>query len=52
MFAENRKISLRQLQAMLLLDFFGTAALFLPGEMADLAGQKANETPLESKDSR
>ncbi len=39
MFAENRKISLRQLQAMLLLDFFGTAVLFLPGEMAKAGGR-------------
>lgn len=34
MFADNRKISLRQLQALLLLDFFGTTLLFLPGELA------------------
>lgn len=34
MFAENRKISLRQVQALLLLDCFGTAVLFLPGELA------------------
>lgn len=39
MFAENRKISLRQVQAMLLLDFFGTAALFLPGELARFGGR-------------
>lgn len=46
MFAENRKISLRQLQAMLLLDFFGTQALFLPGEMAEAGGRGCWETAL------
>lgn len=39
MFAENRKISLRQLQALLLLDCFGTAVLFLPGELAGQNGR-------------
>lgn len=39
MFAENRKISLRQLQALLLLDCFGTAVLFLPAELAQLSGR-------------
>lgn len=39
MFAENRKISLRQLQALLLLDCFGTAVLFLPAELARLSGK-------------
>lgn len=39
MFAENRKISLRQLQALLLLDGFGTAALFLPAELAAESGR-------------
>lgn len=34
MFAENRKISIRQLQMLLLLDCFGTAVLFLPAELA------------------
>lgn len=38
MFAENRKISLRQLQVLLLLDCFGTAILFLPAELAALTG--------------
>ena len=38
MFAENRKISLRQLQVLLLLDCFGTAVLFLPAELAQLSG--------------
>lgn len=39
MFAENQKISLRQLQVLLLLDCFGTAALFLPAELAELTGK-------------
>lgn len=39
MFAENRKISLRQLQALLLLDCFGTTVLFLPAELARLGGK-------------
>lgn len=39
MFAENRKISLRQLQALLLLDCFGTTVLFLPAELARLSGK-------------
>lgn len=39
MFAENRKISLRQLQVLLLLDCFGTALLFLPAELAALTGK-------------
>lgn len=39
MFAENRKISLRQLQALLLLDCFGTTVLFLPTELARLSGK-------------
>ncbi len=39
MFAENEKISLRQLQALLLLDCFGTAVLFLPMELARREGQ-------------
>ena len=39
MFAENRKISLRQLQALLLLDAFGTAVLFLPAELAQIGGR-------------
>ena len=39
MFAENRKISLRQLQVLLLLDSFGTAVLFLPAELAQLSGK-------------
>ncbi len=38
MFAENRKISLRQLQVLLLLDSFGTAVLFLPAELAQIGG--------------
>ena len=37
-FAENQKISLRQLQVLLLLDCFGTAVLFLPAELAQLSG--------------
>ena len=39
MFAENRKISLRQLQILLLLDCFGTAVLFLPAELAQISGR-------------
>lgn len=39
MFAENRKISLRQLQVLLLLDCFGTAVLFLPSELAQIGGR-------------
>lgn len=38
MFAENGKISLRQLQVLLLLDCFGTALLFLPARLAQLEG--------------
>ena len=39
MFAENRKISLRQLQILLLLDSFGSAVLFLPAELAQIGGK-------------
>ena len=39
MFAENRKISLRQLQILLLLDSFGTVVLFLPAELAQISGR-------------
>ena len=39
MFAENRKISIRQLQMLLLLDCFGTAVLFLPAELAQISGR-------------
>ena len=39
MFAENRKISLRQLQILLLLDCFGTAVLFIPAELAQISGR-------------
>ena len=39
MFAENRKISLRQLQVLLLLDCFGTAVLFLPAELSKISGR-------------
>lgn len=38
MFAENYKISVRQLQCMLLLYLFSTAVLFLPSEIAVVAG--------------
>lgn len=34
MFSDNHKISIRQLQAMLLLCCFGTSSLFLPAELA------------------
>ena len=39
MFAENRKISVRQLQVLLLLDCFGTAVLFLPAELSQISGR-------------
>lgn len=39
MFAENRKISLRQVQALFFLDSFGTATLFLPAELARSGGK-------------
>lgn len=39
MFSDNHKISLRQLQAMLLLYFLGTSSLFLPAEMAAESGR-------------
>lgn len=38
MFAENHKISVRQLESMLLLYLFGTAVLFFPAEVAVTAG--------------
>ncbi|WP_304508722.1 GerAB/ArcD/ProY family transporter [Anaerotignum sp.] len=38
MFAENHKISVRQLESMLLLYYFSTAVLFLPSEAANSAG--------------
>ncbi|NCC16640.1 MAG: hypothetical protein EOM28_09875 [Clostridia bacterium] len=38
MFAENHKISVRQLEFMLLLYFFSTAVLFLPSDAAVAAG--------------
>lgn len=46
MFAENRKISLRQLQILLLLDSFGTAVLFLPAELAQVSGRACWVTAL------
>ena len=39
MFAKNQKISLRQMQALLLLQCFGTAVLFLPAELAAESGR-------------
>lgn len=39
MFAENRKISCRQMQALLFLQCFGTAILFLPAELAAVSGR-------------
>ena len=39
MFAQNQKISLRQMQALLLLQCFGTAVLFLPAELAAESGR-------------
>ena len=39
MFAENKKISLRQLQVLLILDIFGTAVVTLPRITAELGGQ-------------
>ncbi len=38
MFAENQKISVRQLQVLLLLYYFGTTALFLPSDAAVTGG--------------
>lgn len=38
MFAENHRISLRQMQGLLLLDCFGTAVLFLPTTAAQIGG--------------
>ncbi len=40
MFVNNKKISLRQLQALLLLQCFGTAVLFLPAELAVQSGRE------------
>ncbi len=39
MFAENGKISQRQVQVLVLLDCFGTAILFLPAELSELSGR-------------
>ena len=41
MFAENGKISKRQLEAILLLDLLGSAVLFLPRELAEESGRAA-----------
>lgn len=38
MFSENNKISLRQLQMLLLLDLFGTSVIILPRISGDIAG--------------
>lgn len=38
MFSENDKISIRQLQALLILDLFGTAVVTLPRQAAQIAG--------------
>lgn len=39
MFSANHKISLRQLQALLILDIFGTSVITLPRITAEIAGQ-------------
>ncbi|MCL2462867.1 MAG: spore germination protein [Defluviitaleaceae bacterium] len=39
MFSANNKISLRQYQVLLIIDIFGTSAIFLPRRAAALAGQ-------------
>lgn len=39
MFAENGKISQRQVQVLVLLDCFGTAILFLPAELSEVSGR-------------
>ena len=41
MFADNQRISMRQVQALLLLNLFSTAILFLPAELAESAGHSA-----------
>lgn len=38
MFAENQRISIRQVKAFVLIDFFGTAVLFLPAQLARSSG--------------
>lgn len=40
MFSENQKISNRQLQALLLLEFLGTPLLFMPSKLAEIAGKE------------
>lgn len=39
MFSDNNKISLRQLQALLILDIFGTSVITLPRKTAEMVGQ-------------
>lgn len=41
MFAANNKISLRQLQVLLILDIFGTSVIILPRNIAKVAGNDA-----------
>ena len=38
MFADNRKISLRQVRRLLILDIFGMSSLMLPGILASMTG--------------
>lgn len=38
MFANNKKISIRQIRRLLLLDLFGLSSLILPGRLSSLAG--------------
>ena len=39
MFSQNNKISIRQLQALLILDIFGVGVITLPRRVAEMAGQ-------------
>ena len=39
MFSSNNKISIRQLQILLILDIFGMGITFLPKKMVEFAGQ-------------
>ena len=41
MFSENDKISIRQLQALLILDLFGTGVVTLPRQTVNVAGNDA-----------
>lgn len=41
MFADNQRISIRQIQALILVNLLGTTVLFLPAQMAEQAGYAA-----------